>query len=125
MLEINIQKKKYLACIVCGMLCGLGGSYLTNVYITSYVAGIVSGRGYIALAAVIFGKWKPKGVLYACVFFSLLDGLQLKLQVVNAAIPHQFLQLLPYLCTLIALAFFMKPGAEPKANGKPYLREAR
>lgn len=124
-LGISIKKKKYLACSVCGMLCGLSGAYLTTVYISSYVSGIVSGRGYIALAAVIFGKWKPKGVLLACMFFSFLDALQLRLQVANAAIPYQFLQMLPYLCTLIALAFFMKPGSEPKANGKPYIREAR
>lgn len=124
-LGINIQKKKYLACSVNGMLCGLAGAYLTNVYITSYVSGIVSGRGYIALAAVIFGKWKPKGVLLACIFFAFLDALQLRLQVADASIPYQFLQMLPYLCTLIALSFFMKPGSEPKANGKPYVREAR
>lgn len=124
-LGIRIQKKKYLACSLCGMLCGLSGAYLTTTYINSYVSGIVSGRGYIALAAVIFGKWKPKGVLFACLFFSLLDALQLRLQVANAAIPYQLLQMLPYLCTLIALAFFMKPGSEPKANGKPYIREAR
>lgn len=124
-LGINIRKKKYLACSLCGMLCGLSGAYLTTVYISSYVSGIVSGRGYIALAAVIFGKWKPKGVFLACLFFSLLDALQLRLQVGDSAIPYQFLQMLPYLCTLIALAFFMKPGSEPKANGKPYIREAR
>lgn len=124
-LGINIKKKKYLACSVNGLLCGLAGAYLTNVYITSYVGGIVSGRGYIALAAVIFGKWKPKGVLLACIFFALLDALQLRLQVASEAIPYQFLQMLPYLITLLALSFFMKPGAEPKANGKPYEREAR
>lgn len=124
-LGINIKKKKYLACSVNGMLCGLAGAYLTNVYISSYVTGIVSGRGYIALAAVIFGKWKPKGVLFACLFFALLDALQLRLQVADASIPYQFLQMLPYFCTLVALAFFMKSGAEPKANGKPYVREAR
>ncbi len=124
-LGVNIQKKKYLACSLCGMMCGLAGSYLTTVYITSYVDGIVSGRGYIALAAVIFGKWKPKGILLACLFFSVLDALQLRIQVLNSVIPYQFLQMLPYLCTLIALAFFMKPGSEPKANGKSYTREAR
>lgn len=124
-LGINIKKKKYLACSVNGLLCGLAGAYLTNVYISSYVGGIVSGRGYIALAAVIFGKWKPRGVLLACVFFAVLDALQLRLQVINDAIPYQFLQMVPYLITLLALSFFMKPGAEPKANGKPYEREAR
>ena len=124
-LGIHIRKKKYMACVICGMLCGLSGAYLTTVYISSYVSGIVSGRGYIALAAVIFGKWKPRGILLACTFFSLLDALQLRLQIVNDAFPYQLLQMLPYLCTLIALAFFMKPGSEPKANGKPYIREAR
>ena len=124
-LGINITKKKYLACSVNGALCGLAGAYLTTIYISSYVNGIVSGRGYIALAAVIFGKWKPKGVLLACIFFAFLDALQLRLQVVSNAIPYQFLQMLPYLATLIVLSFFMKPGSEPKANGKPYTRESR
>lgn len=72
-----------------------------------------------------FGKWKPKGVLLACIFFAFLDALQLRLQVVSNAIPYQFLQMLPYLATLIVLSFFMKPGSEPKANGKPYTRESR
>lgn len=114
-----------IACSVNGALCGLAGAYLTTIYISSYVNGIVSGRGYIALAAVIFGKWKPKGVLLACIFFAFLDALQLRLQVVSNAIPYQFLQMLPYLATLIVLSFFMKPGSEPKANGKPYTRESR
>lgn len=124
-LGINIVSKKYLACSICGALCGFAGAYLTTVYISSFVTGIVSGRGYIALAAVIFGKWKPKGILFACLFFACLDAFQLKLQIANAFIPYQLLQMLPYLCTLLALAFFMKPGSEPKANGKPYTREAR
>ncbi len=124
-LGIPIVWKKYFACGVCGMLCGFAGAYLTTVYINSYVSGVVSGRGYVALAAVIFGKWKPQGVLAACIFFSIIDALQLQLQIVDRAIPYQLLQMMPYLCTLIALAFFMKPGSEPKANGKPYIREAR
>ncbi len=124
-LGVNIVKKKYVACVICGILCGLAGAYLTTVYISSFVIGMVSGRGYIALAAVIFGKWRPKGILLACVFFAFLDALQLKLQIANTFIPYQLLQMLPYLCTLIALAFFMKPGSEPKANGKPYTRESR
>jgi general nucleoside transport system permease protein len=124
-LGIQIIWKKYFACSMCGMLCGFAGAYLTTVYISSYVSGVVSGRGYVALAAVIFGKWKPKGVLAACIFFSIIDALQLRLQIIDKAIPYQLLQMMPYLCTLIALAFFMKPGCEPKANGKPYIREAR
>lgn len=124
-LGINVMRKKYLACIICGALAGIGGAYLTTCYISTYSDGIVSGRGFIALSAVIFGRWMPGGVLLAALLFGFTDALQLRLQVMSSATPYQLLAMLPYLCTLFALVFFGIKKAGPKANGKPYFREER
>lgn len=124
-LGINVVKMKYIACIICGALSGLAGAYLTTTYISSFSDGVVAGRGFIGLAAVIFGRWKPVGVLLATVLFGFADALQLRLQLINADIPYQFLAMLPYAMTLFVLVLFGKKGAGPKANGKPYFKEAK
>ena len=72
---------KYVACIICGALAGMGGAFLTTCYSNTYVDGNVAGRGFIALAAVIFGRWSGGGVLLACLFFGFCDALQIRLQV--------------------------------------------
>ncbi|MGB8451446.1 MAG: ABC transporter permease [Anaerocolumna sp.] len=124
-LGINVIRQKYLACILCGALAGIGGAYLTTCYISTYSDGVVSGRGFIALSAVIFGRWMPGGVLLAALVFGFMDALQLRLQVMSSATPYQLLAMLPYLCTLFVLAFFGIKKAGPLANGKPYFREER
>lgn len=124
-LGINVMQKKYIACIICGALSGLAGAYLTTSYISSYSDGIVAGRGFIGLAAVIFGRWKPIGVLLATVLFGFADALQLRLQLINSDLPYQILAMLPYLMTLFALIFFGRKNAGPKSNGKPYYKEAK
>ncbi|MFT3984163.1 MAG: ABC transporter permease [Lachnospiraceae bacterium] len=122
-LGIPVIRQKYIACIICGMLAGIGGAYLTTCYISTYSDGVVSGRGFIALSAVIFGRWMPGGILFAALLFGFSDALQLRLQVMSSDTPYQLLAMIPYLCTLFALAFFGIKKAGPKANGKPYLRE--
>jgi general nucleoside transport system permease protein len=124
-LGINVIRQKYLACIICGALAGIGGAYLTTCYISTYSDGVVSGRGFIALSAVIFGRWMPGGVLFAALLFGFTDALQLRLQVMSSGTPYQLLAMLPYLCTLFVLAFLGIKKAGPKANGKPYFREER
>lgn len=124
-LGINVIGQKYLACIICGALAGIGGAYLTTCYISTYSDGVVSGRGFIALSAVIFGRWMPGGVLLAALMFGFTDALQLRMQVMNPGTPYQLLAMIPYLCTLFALAFFGIKKAGPKANGKPYFKEER
>lgn len=124
-LGIDVICKKYLACIICGVLAGIGGAYLTTGYISTYSDGIVAGRGFIALSAVIFGRWMPGGVLLAALLFGFADALQLRFQVMSSAIPYQLLAMLPYLCTLFVLAFLGTQKSGPKANGKPYFREER
>jgi simple sugar transport system permease protein len=124
-LGINVVQQKYIAAIICGMMAGIGGAYLTTCYVNTYSDGIVAGRGFIALSAVIFGRWSASGVLLACLLFGFCDALQLRLQIMSADIPYQLFQMIPYLCTLIALSAFGIRKAGPKSSGKPYYREER
>lgn len=124
-LGINVIGIKYLSCAICGALAGIGGAYLTTCYSTTYTEGIVSGRGFIALAAVIFGRWTGMGVMLACLFFGLCDALQIRLQVSSISVPYQFFQMIPYVATVVVLAIVGSHKAGPKANGLPYRKEER
>ena len=118
---INVVRVKYIASIICGALGGIGGAFLTTCYMSNFTEGMVNGRGFIALSAVIFGAWTPGGVLAATILFGFVDALQLRLQVMTA-VPYQLFAMLPYVCTFVALVF-MKKSAGPKANGQAYFRE--
>lgn len=124
-LGIPVVGIKYLASVICGALAGMGGAYLTTCYSTTYVDGNVAGRGFIALAAVIFGRWSAGGVVLACLFFGFCDALQIRLQVGSSGIPYQFFQMIPYVATVVVLAIIGAKKAGPKAVGKPYRREER
>jgi simple sugar transport system permease protein len=124
-LGINVIRTKYIACILCGALAGIGGAYLTLVYTSTYATGVVAGRGFISLAAVVFGRWSSLGILGSCVLFGFFDALQITLQVLAQSIPYQFFQMVPYVFTIVALIFFGADSVGPKANGKPYIRESR
>ena len=124
-LGINVIGVKYVASILCGALAGMGGAYLTTCYANTYVDGNVAGRGFIALAAVIFGRWSAGGVVLACLFFGFCDALQIRLQVGSSGIPYQFFQMIPYVATVVVLAIIGAKKAGPKAVGKPYRREER
>ena len=124
-LGINVIGVRYAASVICGALAGMGGAYLTTCYTTTYVDGNVAGRGFIALAAVIFGRWRAGGVLLACLFFGFCDALQIRLQVGSFGVPYQFFQMIPYLATVVVLGIIGMRKAGPKASGKPYRREER
>ena len=124
-LGINVIGVRYAASVICGALAGMGGAYLTTCYTTTYVDGNVAGRGFIALAAVIFGRWSGGGVLLACLFFGFCDALQIRLQVGSFGVPYQFFQMIPYLATVVVLGIIGMRKAGPKASGKPYRREER
>jgi len=121
-LGVNVIKMKYIGAMICGGLAGLGGAYLSIAYMNKFLDSMVAGRGYIALAAVIFGKWKPAGILGACLLFGFADALQLRLQAIGFQIPYQFLIMLPYVLTLVALAGVVGKTVGPAANGQPYIR---
>ena len=124
-LGIDAIRTKYLASVVCGALAGIGGAFLTLCYTSTYATGVVAGRGFIALAAVIFGRWSSVGILGATLLFGFFDAVQIALQVSAPVVPYQFFAMIPYVFTIVALFFFNAQKGGPKANGKPYFREER
>ena len=124
-LGINVVRVKYVACIVCGALAAAGGAFLTICYTPIYTDGIVAGRGFIALATVIFGRWSAVGVMLASLLFGFFDGLNVALQASFQSAPVMFFKMIPYIFTIVALMFFGSKHGGPKANGKPYFRESR
>ncbi|HEY83579.1 MAG TPA: ABC transporter permease [Chloroflexi bacterium] len=117
---INVFKLRYLGVGLSGILGGLGGAYLSIGQLNIFTEGMTNGRGYIALAAVIFGKWNPWGALGACLLFGFADAIQISLQNAGVNIPSDFLLMLPYILTLIALAGFIGRSRPPAAAGAPY-----
>jgi simple sugar transport system permease protein len=103
-----------------GALAGLGGAYLA-LDASQFVKNMSAGRGFIALAAVIFGKWRPLGAATACLLFGLAEAVQIRLQ--GAGVPTQFVQMIPYVLTMVALAGFVGRSRAPAALGVPLARE--
>ena len=124
-LGINVIRVKYVACALCGALAAAGGAFLTICYTPIYTDGIVAGRGFIALATVIFGRWSAVGVMGASLLFGFFDGLNVALQAQFQSAPVMFFKMIPYVFTLVALMFFGSKHAGPKACGQPYNRESR
>ena len=124
-LGIPVIRIKYLSCVICGALCGIGGAYLTTCYSNTFTEGNIAGRGFIGLAAVIFGRWSAVGVMLACLFFGFCDALQIRLQVMSIGIPYQFFQMIPYVATIIVLSILGGKKSGPAAKGQPYRPEER
>ena len=115
---IDVMKYRYGATVAGGALAALGGAYLSIGEVNLYSDGMVAGRGFIALAAVIFGRWTPLGTVGACLFFGLFSSLQIRLQ--GTGVPAQLLEMLPYLLTIIAISGFIGKSRAPAADGIPY-----
>jgi simple sugar transport system permease protein len=115
---INVLAYRYGAAMIGGALAALGGAYLSVGETDIYSDGMVAGRGFIALAAVIFGKWTPFGAAGACVFFAFFSSLQIVLQ--GANLPAQLLEMLPYLLTIVAIAGFIGRARPPASDGIAY-----
>lgn len=115
---INVAAYRYAATIAGGALAALGGAYLSIGEVDLYSDGMVAGRGFIALAAVIFGRWTPLGTAGACLFFGFFSSLQIALQ--RANVPAQLLEMLPYLLTIVAIAGFIGRSRPPAAGGVPF-----
>lgn len=124
-LGIPVIRIKYLSCVICGALAGIGGAYLTTCYSNTFTEGNIAGRGFIGLAAVIFGRWNAVGVMLACLFFGFCDALQIRLQVMSIGIPYQFFQMIPYVATIIVLSILGGKKSGPAAKGQPYRSEER
>ncbi len=116
-LGICVSRMRYAGVLISGLLGGLGSAWLAfNQH--SYTDGMTAGRGYIALAAMIIGKWNPLGAAAACLLFGLAESFTLQFQ--DSAIPTQFIQMLPYVLTIIVLAGFIGKATPPAADGIPF-----
>ncbi len=122
-LGISIYWTRTLTILVEGFLGGIAGSYLSLAYANTFIEGMSAGRGFIALAIVIFGRWKPNGVFAAALFFGGATALQFHLQALGSILPYQFVLILPYLLTLLTLAFTGAKLSAPAALGETYNRE--
>jgi ABC-type uncharacterized transport system permease subunit len=124
---VSVLKMRYAALALNGVLSALAGSYLVLALTPSFIPNMTAGRGYMALAAMIFGKWHPVGALAACLLFGFLEAAAIRLQGVVlpgiGAVPVQVIQALPYLMTVVLLAGFIGRAAAPKALGTPYIKE--
>ena len=127
---LSVTGLRYGALAANGLLCGLAGSYLVLAQNANFVPNMTAGRGYMALAAMIFGKWHPLGALWACLLFGFLDAVAIRLQGVllpqalgGGAVPVQAIQALPYVLTVVLLAGFFGRSRAPAALGVPFLKE--
>ena len=124
---ISVVFLRYRAVLIGGLLCGVAGTYLSIAQNASFVKEMSAGQGYIALAAMIFGKWKPFTAMLACLMFGFLDAIAIRLQGVVIAgigeVPVQLIQALPYIMTVVLLASFVGKAVAPKAIGVPYVKE--
>jgi general nucleoside transport system permease protein len=123
---VSVSGVRYLALVGNGALCGLAGCYLVLAQNAAFAPHMTAGRGFMALAAMIFGKWHPVGALWACLLFGFLDAVSIRLQGTKlpmlGEVPVQFIQALPYLLTVVLLAGFIGKATAPRALGTPYIK---
>lgn len=119
---ISVFAYRYAGVLICGALAGLSGAYLSIEHTGMYVEGMTQGKGFIALAALIFGNWNPFGVVGASLLFGVFDAVSFRL-VQNQAVPYQFVQMIPYLLTLAVLAGLRGKTKPPAAIGQAWSRD--
>lgn len=123
---ISVTKLRYEAVLITGLLCGFAGAYFSIAQGSGFGNNMTAGKGFIALAALIFAKWKPVPAMFTCLLFGFLDALQIRLQGAELAgveIPVQAIQALPYVLTVVLLAGFIGKAVGPKAGGVAYTKE--
>ena len=124
---ISVSLLRYKAVVIAGVLCGIAGTYLAIAQNAAFAREMTAGQGYIALAAMIFGKWRPVPALLACLMFGFLDAVAIRLQGVPlpgiGEVPVQLIQALPYILTVVLLAGFIGKAVAPKAIGVPFAKE--
>jgi simple sugar transport system permease protein len=125
---INVNRMKYAAVLLSGALAGIGGAYLSIGQSSLFTRNMTSGRGFIALAALIFGKWRPVQTMLACLLFGFTEALTIQMQGVfklpsGEEIPIQFIQMVPYVLTIVVLAGFIGSSRAPRSLGIPYQKE--
>ncbi|MCO5162665.1 MAG: ABC transporter permease [Mesorhizobium sp.] len=122
-LGIDVYRIRYVNVTIAGMVAGFGGAWLTLGLVGRFDENMTAGRGYIALAAMIFGRWHPVGALMAALIFGFADSLQQKLALLQTPIPSEFLAMAPYVATIVVVAGLIGRARAPAADGKPYIKE--
>ncbi len=122
-LGINVFRMRYLGVMLGGVVAGFGGSFFSLGQVGRFDENITAGRGFISLAAMIFGRWHPVGALSAALVFGFSDALANKLAILNTPIPSEFLLMAPYIATLIVVAGVVGKSRPPAADGQPYIKE--
>lgn len=123
---ISVARLRYQAVIIAGILCGLAGTYLSVALQGSFVRDMSAGRGFMALAALIFANWRAWPALWACLLFGYLQAVGLRMQgfkLGDFEVPVQFINMLPYVLTVVLLAGFIGKSIPPKASGTPYTKD--
>ena len=124
-LGVSVYKNRYFCVITSGILAGLGGGTVTLAIISQFTPTAISGQGFIALAAVIFGKWRPFSAYLACLLFGFSQALVVMLGGGNVSVPSTLLAMIPYILTIVMLILFVGRSSAPKASGVPYEKGAR
>lgn len=124
-LGINVYKTRYLCVILSGILAGIGGATVTLGIVAQFSQTSISGQGFIGLAAVIFGKWKPQGAYKACLIFGFAQALTVVMGGGALAVPSEILAMLPYILTIIILILFVGKSVAPRADGIAYVKGKR
>lgn len=118
---ISVYRMRWIGVLICGVLTSLGGAFLSVALLAQFTNNMTAGRGFIGLAAMIFGRWNPVGALLACLLFGFAEALQASVQAAGVPIPSQFLLTLPYVLTIVALVVGkVGRAAAPAFDGKPY-----
>lgn len=120
---LNVIKIRYATVLYSGLMAGVAGAFVSMGQLSFFTEGMVAGRGFMALAAVVFGNYSPYGVMFASLVFGAGEALQYRLQASGSGIPYQFLLMLPYLITIVAVCILTKKSNEPAASGVPYNKE--
>ncbi|MFQ6124660.1 MAG: ABC transporter permease [Candidatus Heimdallarchaeota archaeon] len=121
---VNVYKIRYIGVLISGALCGLGGAYLSIGHLNLFTKNMTTGRGFIALAANIFGKWNPLYVFLASLFFGFTDALQIRVQqMTEIAGASYFIQMIPFILTIAVLAGAVRRAIPPAAIGQPYQKD--
>ncbi|WP_174874545.1 ABC transporter permease [Vogesella oryzae] len=123
---ISVKSVRYIAQAISGALCGVAGTYLALAQTGAFIQDMTAGKGYLALAALIFGKWRPWAAVSGCLLFAFTDAIQIRLQGVElpliGSIPDAFIQAIPYVLTVVLLAGLMGRAVAPKAIGIPFVK---
>jgi general nucleoside transport system permease protein len=124
---VSVTRLRYAAVLICGVLTGIAGAYLSTALAAGFIRDMTAGKGFIALAALIFAKWRPWPALGACLLFGFLEAIGIRYQDVTipnvGTVPVQFMQALPYILTVVILAGFVGRAIPPRAGGVPYVKE--